>query len=77
MDDEERGLVARARRLQAFLTQPFLVAESFTGKMGTDLGLPGLLDDLEEILNGRLDETSLGRVPYKGRLSEILESAPS
>ncbi len=77
MDDEERSLVARARRLQAFLTQPFLVAESFTGKMGTDLGLPGLLDDLEEILNGRLDETSLGRVPYKGRLSEILESAPS
>lgn len=71
---EEAKTVARARRLQAFLTQPFQVAESFTGEPARGLSLAETLDDVERVLEGDLDGTPLGRVPYKGRLSEILES---
>ena len=70
----ERQIVARARRLQAFLTQPFQVAESFTGEPTCELSLDDTLDDVERILDGALDDTPLERVPYKGRLSAVLEA---
>jgi F-type H+-transporting ATPase subunit beta len=69
MTPEQRQIVARARRLQAYLTQPFLVAESFSGQLGREVNLEDTLSDVEAILNGALDEVPLGRLPYRGRFS--------
>ncbi len=56
LSPEDRRLVARARRLQRFLTQPFVVAEAFTGRPGARVSLSETLDGVERILSGALDE---------------------
>jgi F-type H+-transporting ATPase subunit beta len=53
---DERRSVARARRLQAYLTQPFTVAEPFTGRPGRDFALAQTLSDVEAILAGARDD---------------------
>ncbi len=75
LSDEEQRTVARARRLQAFLTQPFQVAESFTSRIGRGLFVEETLADVEAILGGALDDVDLGRVPYRGGLRDILADA--
>lgn len=51
----DRTLYERARKLQNFLTQPFIVAEAFSGMKGTYVSLPQTLDGCERILSGRMD----------------------
>ena len=53
LSDEQKQTVARARRLQRYFSQPFHVAEVFTGNPGTYVKLS---DDVEAILAGRLDD---------------------
>jgi len=71
LSPEDRLSVLRARRLQAWLTQPFEVAESFTGEPGRAPGVADTLADVAAILDGALDDVHPGRVVYKGRLSEV------
>ena len=52
---EDRGLVARARRLRNFLTQPFFVAESYTGMAGRRVDPKQTVDGVAAILEGRCD----------------------
>jgi F-type H+-transporting ATPase subunit beta len=54
--EEDRLLVQRARKIQRFLTQPFFVAEQFTGREGVFVPLTETLRGFEMILNGDLDE---------------------
>ena len=54
--EEDRLLVQRARKIQRFLTQPFFVAEQFTGRKGTFVSLNDTLRGFEMILDGELDE---------------------
>jgi len=54
--EEDRLLVQRARKIQRFLTQPFFVAEAFTGREGVFVPLDDTLHGFEMILNGDLDE---------------------
>lgn len=54
--EEDRLLVQRARKIQRFLTQPFVVAEQFTGREGVFVPLNETLRGFEMILNGDLDE---------------------
>ncbi|MCB2209354.1 F0F1 ATP synthase subunit beta [bacterium] len=54
--EEDRLLVQRARKIQRFLTQPFFVAEQFTGREGVFVPLNETLRGFEMILNGDLDE---------------------
>ena len=54
--EEDRKLVQRARKIQRFLTQPFFVAEAFTGREGVFVTLDETLRGFEMILNGDLDE---------------------
>ena len=75
MTPEERLVVARARRLQAYLTQPFEVAEPFTGEPMREIAIADTLDDTEAVLDGALDDLNPGWAVYKGRLSEALEAA--
>ena len=53
---EDRTTVARARRLERYLTQPFRVTEAFTGREGVSVPLADVLDDCEAILAGEADD---------------------
>ncbi|HEX2978438.1 MAG TPA: F0F1 ATP synthase subunit beta [Candidatus Babeliales bacterium] len=53
--DDDKLLVQRAKKIQKFLTQPFFVAESFTGMQGAYVPLSKTLDDFEHIINGHYD----------------------
>jgi len=55
LSPEERLTVARARRLQRFLTQPFFVTEAFTGQPGKYVAIEDTLSGVEQILSGRFD----------------------
>ena len=54
--EEDRLLVKRARKIQRFLTQPFVVAEAFTGRKGVYVTIEETLKGFEMILNGDLDK---------------------
>ncbi len=56
LSDEDKTLVRRARRLQRFLSQPFHVAESFTGAKGVYVPLEKTLDGAEAIIGGDCDD---------------------
>jgi F-type H+-transporting ATPase subunit beta len=73
LSDEDKQAVNRARRVQRFLSQPFFVAEQFTG-------LPGKYVDLEEtirgfrmILDGELDHLPERAFLLKGTIDEVIE----
>ena len=51
----DRLIYERARKLQNFLTQPFFVAESYTGKPGAYVALEETLEGCEKIISGRVD----------------------
>jgi F-type H+/Na+-transporting ATPase subunit beta len=56
LSDEDKTTVARARRIQQFLTQPMFVAEVFTGLPGAYLAIEDTISGFEEILGGDLDD---------------------
>jgi F-type H+-transporting ATPase subunit beta len=70
----DRRLVQRARRLQRFLTQPFVVAEAFTGRKGARVPLEDTLDGCEQILAGALDDIDEEELYMIGSLPAELES---
>ena len=56
LSKEDRQLVGRARRLRAYLTQPFFVTEQFTGRPGRRVPIERTVADVEAILEGRCDQ---------------------
>jgi F-type H+-transporting ATPase subunit beta len=62
--------VNRARRLERFLTQPFVVTEQFTGYKGRSVSLEDTVAGCGKILNGELDEAPEGALYMIGPLSE-------
>jgi F-type H+-transporting ATPase subunit beta len=52
----DRIIYERARKLQNFLTQPFFVAEAYTGKKGEYVSLEETLEGCESIINGKVDQ---------------------
>ncbi len=56
LNDEQKKTVARARRLQRFLAQPFFVATQFTGNEGAYIKLEDTVNDVADILAGKYDE---------------------
>ena len=56
LSDEDKLLVKRARRIQRFFSQPFHVAESFTGLKGAYVSLEDTIFGMEEILSGKCDD---------------------
>jgi F-type H+-transporting ATPase subunit beta len=56
LSDRDRATVARARRLERFLTQPFFTTEQFTGRPGRQVELESTLEGCDRILNGELDD---------------------
>jgi F-type H+-transporting ATPase subunit beta len=67
---DDRRLVARARRLQRFLTQPFMVTEPFTGVQGRTVTLEDALAGCRAILDGECDRWAEGSLYMVGTLAE-------
>ena len=71
LSDEDKQTVARARRLQRFLTQPFHVAEVFSGISGTYVPLAETVKGVKEILDGKHDDKPESAFYMKGKISEV------
>ncbi len=75
LSDEDKKTVARARRMQRFLSQPFFVAEQFTGMEGRYVSLEDTVSGFEAILNGEVDDLPESAFMYVGSLDEAKEKA--
>ncbi len=73
LSDEDRQTVARARRVQRFLTQPFYVAEQFTGSEGRYVAVQETVRGFQEILEGRHDELPENAFYMVGGIEEAAE----
>jgi F-type H+-transporting ATPase subunit beta len=71
LSSEDHQLVGRARRLRNFLTQPFFVAETFTGMPGRNVPVVSTVEGVEAILNGRCDEIPEEELFMIGSLDEV------
>lgn len=71
LSDEDKQTVARARRIQRFLTQPFHVAEVFTGNPGTYVPLKDTIKGFREILDGKHDNKSESAFYMKGGIEQV------
>ena len=56
LSEEDRVVVDRARKVQRFLSQPFFVAEVFTGMPGINVPVEDTVDSFEQLVNGDLDD---------------------
>ena len=72
--EEDRLLVQRARKIQRFLTQPFFVAEQFTGRQGAFVPLKETLRGFEMILDGELDEIPERFFYMTGTIDQVTEN---
>ncbi len=73
--EEDKLIVARARKIERFLSQPFHVAEVFTGQPGIDSKLSDTLDSFEALCDGEGDELPEGAFMYVGTLDEARAKA--
>ncbi|MFA6382818.1 MAG: F0F1 ATP synthase subunit beta [Parcubacteria group bacterium] len=71
LSDEDKLTVARARKIQKYLSQPFFVAEQFTGTPGKYVKLKDTIKGFKMILDGELDEVGEQDFYMKGDISEI------
>lgn len=70
LSEEDKKTVNRARKIQKFLSQPFFVAETFTGQPGKFVPLSKTIQDFKEIIEGRYDSEPEDFFYMKGSLNE-------
>ena len=75
LSDEDKLTVARARKMQRFLSQPFFVAEQFTGKPGRYVKLEDTIKGFSGILQGKYDDLPEQAFYYVGGIEEAVEHA--
>lgn len=75
LSDEDKMIVARARRLQRFLSQPFFVGENFTGIPGRFVPLKENIRSFKEILSGKYDHLPEEAFFMVGSIEEVVEKA--
>lgn len=75
LNDEDRLVVTRARRIQRFLTQPMFMAENFSGIPGKYISLKETLDGFEGILNGWYDNLPESAFYMVGSMQDVLQKA--
>ena len=73
LSDDDKITVARARKMQKFMSQPFFVAEQFTGTPGRYVSLEDTVSGFEAILNGEVDELQENAFSYVGSLDEAID----
>ena len=75
LSDEQKLIVARARKIQRFLSQPFHVAEQFTGMAGKYVPLKETIRGFQEILDGKYDDLPEQAFLMVGTIDEVVEKA--
>jgi F-type H+-transporting ATPase subunit beta len=75
LSDEDKVIVARARKIQRFLSQPFFVAAQFTGKPGRYVKLEDTIRGFKEIIDGKHDDLPEGAFYMVGGIDEAVENA--
>ena len=75
LSDDDKITVSRARKMQKFMSQPFFVAEQFTGKEGRYVSLEDTVSGFESILNGNADELHENMFSYVGTIDEAFDNA--
>ncbi|HUD08927.1 MAG TPA: F0F1 ATP synthase subunit beta, partial [Candidatus Saccharimonadales bacterium] len=71
LSDEDKLAVSRARKIQKFLSQPFFVAEQFTGSPGKYVKLSDTIRSFKEILDGKHDDKNEQMFYMKGSIEEV------
>jgi F-type H+/Na+-transporting ATPase subunit beta len=75
LSDEDKLTVQRARKIERFLSQPFFVAEEFTGTPGAYVPIAETIRGFEEIIAGKHDEVPESAFFLKGTIDEVVEAA--
>ena len=72
LSEEDKLLVSRARKIQRFLSQPFFVAEQFTGTKGRYVPLSDTIQGFQELLAGKYDDIPEGLFLNAGSMDDVL-----
>jgi ATP synthase F1 subcomplex beta subunit len=72
--DEDRLVVSRARKIQKFLSQPFFVAEAFSGKPGKYVKLAETIEGFERLISGEFDDRNESDFYMKGGIDEVINN---
>ena len=75
LSDEDKIIVARARKIQRFLSQPFTVGEQFTGLPGKYVPVKETVRGFKEILEGKHDDLPESSFLFAGAIEEVREKA--
>ncbi len=75
LSEEDKQLVARARRIQRFFSQPFFVAEQFTNNPGQYVKLADTIKGFQEILDGKHDDIPETAFNLKGTIEDVVKAA--
>lgn len=75
LSDEDKLLVSRARKMQRFLSQPFTVAEQFTGMKGKYVPIKETIRGFKEIIDGKHDNLPESAFIFVGTIEEAIEKA--
>jgi len=75
LSEEDKIIVRRARKIEKFLSQPFFVAESFTGQAGRYVKLQDTIESFKELLSGRCDNIPDQAFYMVGDIEEAMEKA--
>jgi F-type H+-transporting ATPase subunit beta len=75
LTEEDKVIVARARKIERFLSQPFFVAEQFTGSAGKYVPLKETIRGFKEILEGKHDNLPEAAFLFAGTIDEVIEKA--
>jgi F-type H+-transporting ATPase subunit beta len=73
LSDEDKQVVQRARKVERFLSQPFFVAEAFTGTEGRYVSVEDTVRSFKEIVEGEHDDLPERAFYMKGSIDEVLE----
>ncbi|HEX8067369.1 MAG TPA: F0F1 ATP synthase subunit beta [Thermoleophilaceae bacterium] len=75
LSDEDKQTVQRARKIERFLSQPFFVAEAFTGQPGKYVKVEDTIRGFKEIVDGKHDDIPERAFYMKGTIEEVVEAA--
>jgi F-type H+-transporting ATPase subunit beta len=75
LSEEDKQVVHRARRIEKFLSQPFIVAEAFTGKKGKVTPIADTIRSFKELCDGKWDQLPENAFLYVGAIEEAAEQA--
>src|SRR6516165_8663329 len=74
LSEEDKLVVARARKIQSFLSQPFRVAEAFTGRKGKYVKIADTVRSFKEVVEGKHDEIPEQAFYMQGSIDDVLEA---